>query len=131
MKLSFIASPFNALTSVKKLFQWEGKEQKSFDTLKDKIKTVLLALSDLQQPFEIETDASGYAMGAVLMQHKKPICYHSETFFKTIINYPTYDKELYALVQSVKKWKHSLMGKKKIIHTGHQPLQYIQSQTNL
>jgi hypothetical protein len=28
-----------------------------------------------------------------------------------VINYPTYDKELYALVQSVKKWNHYLMGK--------------------
>ena len=65
------------------------------------------------------------------MQHKKPICYHSETFSKTIINYPTYDKELYALVQSVKKWKHYLMGKETIIHTNHQPLQYLQSQTKL
>ena len=68
-------------------------------------------LPDLQQPFEIETNASGYAMGAFLMQYMKPICYHSETLSKTIINYPTYDKELYALVQSVKKWKHYLMGK--------------------
>ena len=95
-----------------KVFQWEGKEQKAFDTLKEKIsKNPVLALPDLQQPFEIEIDASGYAMGAVLMQHKKPICYHTETFSKTIINYPTYDKELCALVQSVKKWKHYLMGK--------------------
>ena len=65
------------------------------------------------------------------MQHKKPIRNHSKTFSKTIINYPTYDKELYALVQSVKKWKHYLMGKETIIHTNHQPLQYLQSQTKL
>jgi hypothetical protein len=45
--------------------------------------------------------------------------------------YPTYDKELYALVQSVKKWKHYLIGKETIIHTDHQPLQYLQSQTKL
>ena len=48
-----------------------------------------------------------------------------------MINYPTYDKELYALVQSVKKWKHYLIGKETIIHTDHQPLQYLQSQTKL
>ena len=77
---------------------------------------------DLQQSFEIETDASDYAMGAVLMQHQNPICYHSETFTTIVIIYPTYDKELYALVQSVKKWKHYLMGKETIIHIDHQPL---------
>lgn len=88
-------------------------------------------LPDLQQPFEIETDASGYAMGAVLMQKRKHICFHSETFTSAIINYPTYDKELFALVQSVKKWKHYLMGKETIIHTNHQPLHYLHSQTKL
>jgi hypothetical protein len=129
---SFIAAPLHALTSVKQVFQWGGKQQKSFETLKEKISTTpVLALPDLQQPFEIQTDASGYAMGAVLMQRGKPICYHSETFTQAVINYPTYDKELYALVQSVKKWKHYLMGKETIVHTDHQPLQYLQSQTKL
>ena len=91
--------------------------------MKEKISTTpILALLDLQRPFEIETDASDYAMGAVLMQHGKPICYHSETFNSVIVNYPTYDKELYALVQSVKKCKHYLMGKETIIHTDYQPL---------
>ena len=35
------------------------------------------------------------------------------------------------MVQSVKKWKHYLMGKETIIHTNHQPLQYLKLQTNL
>jgi len=56
------------------------------------------ALLDLKQPFEIQTNASEFVMGEILMQHGKPICYHSETFFNVAINYPTYDKELYALV---------------------------------
>ena len=88
-------------------------------------------MPDLQQPFEIETDASGYAMGAVLMQKRKPICFHSETFTSTVIYYPTYVKELFALVQSVKKWKHYLLGKETVNHTDHQPLQYIHSQSKL
>ena len=52
-------------------------------------------------------------------------------FNGVVINYPTYDKELYTLAKSVKKWKHYLMGKETIIHTDHQPLQYLQSQTKL
>ena len=63
------------------MFQWGGKHQKAFNTLKEKISTTpILALLDLQRPFEIQTDASDYAMGEVLTQHGKPICYHSETF---------------------------------------------------
>jgi hypothetical protein len=125
---SSIAAPLHVVTSVKQVFQWGGKQQKDFDTLKEKIISVpVLALPNLIQPFEIQTDASNYAMGAILLQYGKPICFHSETFNGVMINYPTYDKELYALVQSVKKWKHYLLGKETIIHTDHQPLQYLQS----
>ena len=128
MNFSFIASPLHALESVKKVFQWEGKETKSFDILKENINTdPVLGLLDLQQPFEIQNNPSSYAMGSILMQHKEPIWYHSET----IIKYATYEKELYALVQSVKKWKHYLMGKETNMHTDQQPLQYLQSQTKL
>ena len=70
-------------------------------------------------------------MGVVLKHHSKPICYHSKTFNCAVVNYPTYDKESYALVQSVKKWKHYLMGKEIVIHTDHQPLQYLHSQIKL
>jgi hypothetical protein len=117
---------------VKNTFQWGGKQQKAFDTLKEKISTApVLALQNLQYPFEIETYANGYTMGAVLMKYCNPICYHSETFNEVVVNYPTYDNELYALVQSVKKWKHYLLGKETIIHIDHQPLQYIQEQTKM
>jgi hypothetical protein len=108
---------------VKKTFQWEGKQQKYFDTLKEKISVApVLALLNLQHSFEIETDASGYAMGAVLIQYRKPICYHSENFNQVVVKYPTYDKEFSALLQSINKWKHYLLGKETIIHTDHEPL---------
>jgi hypothetical protein len=129
---SSIAAPLHAMTNIKEVFQWGGKQQRDFDALKENISSSpVLALHDLRQPFEIQTDASNYAMGAVLLQHGKPICFHFETFNGVVINYPTYDKELYALVQSVKKWKHYLLGKETITHTDHQPLQYLQSQTKL
>ena len=122
----------HAVTSVKHAFQWGGKKHKAFESLKEKINSALvLLLPDLRQPFEIQIDASDYAMGAVLLQHGKPIAFHFETFNGVVVNYPTYDKELYELVQSVKKWKHYLMGKETIVHTDHQPLQYLQSQSKL
>jgi hypothetical protein len=120
---SFIEDPLHALTNVKNTFQWGGKKKIYFDTWKEKTSTTpVLALSNIQQPFEIETDSNGYAMGAVLMQYRKPICYHSKTFNQVVVNYPTYDKEWYELVQIIKKWKNYLLGKETIIHTYHQPL---------
>ena len=52
----------------------------------------MLTLPDLQQPFEIETDASDYAIGVVLTQRGHPVAYHSETFSDTVHMYPTYEK---------------------------------------
>jgi hypothetical protein len=100
--------------------------------LKEKISTApVLSLSNIEHPFEIKTDFIGYAMGEVFMQYRKLICYHFETLKQYVVNYATYDKEFYALFQSVKKWKHYLLGKETIIHTDHQPLQYLQAQTKL
>ena len=51
---SLIAAPLHALTGLNKVFQWGGKQQKAFDTLKEKISTTpILALPDLQRPFKI------------------------------------------------------------------------------
>jgi hypothetical protein len=82
----------------------------------------VLALPSLHNPFDVERDASGYAMGVILIQGRRPILYHFEVFHGEIINYPTYENELYDLVQTKKNWKHYLMGKETIIHTDHQSL---------
>jgi hypothetical protein len=75
---SYILSPFHALTSTKQTFQWGGKKQKAFDELKEKISLSLVpSLLDLRQPFEIQTKARNYAMGAELLHHGKSICFHS------------------------------------------------------
>jgi hypothetical protein len=82
----------------------------------------VLAFHNLHKPFKVDTNANDYAMGAFLMQGSKPICYHYEMFHGGVLNYPTYNKELYTLVQIFKKWKHYIMVKKTIIHIDHQPI---------
>jgi hypothetical protein len=55
-------------------------QQKVFDDLKQCLcSSPMLSLPNLQQPFEIETDASDYVVGTVLTQHGHPMAYHSET----------------------------------------------------
>ena len=66
----------------------------------------MLTLPYLQQPFEIETDASDYAIGAALTQQGHSVAYHSETLSDTVHKYTTYDKEMYSIVQACRQWKH-------------------------
>jgi hypothetical protein len=52
----------------------------------------------MQKPFQIETDASNYVIGAILIQHGHPVAYHSETLSNVVHGYPTYDKDMYSIV---------------------------------
>lgn len=85
----------HALTKKNSKFEWTSKHEDTFLILKKKISEApVLAIQNLQRLFELETDAFGYAMGAILLQEGRPVAYHSEMFQGSQKNYPTYDKEL-------------------------------------
>ena len=83
-----------------------------------------------QRDFE-ETYEIGYVIEVVLMQGGICVCCYCKVFHRSILNYPPYDKGLYALVQDMKKWKHCFMGNKAIIHIDHQLLQYLKAHSKL
>ena len=62
------------------------------------------------------------------MQEKQPIAYFSEKLNGAALNYPTYDKELYALVRTLETWQHYLWPKEFVIHTDHESLKYLEGQ---
>jgi len=111
---------------------WGKAQQQAFDDLKYHLCLApVLSLPNLQKPFEIETDASDYVVGAVLTQHGHLVAYHSETLSNTIQKYPTYDKEMYSIVQACHQWKHYILGKETFIHIDHKPMQFIKTQWKL
>jgi hypothetical protein len=131
---SHIAWALNQVTrgGGKAKFVWGLSQQQAFDDLKKRLfSSLVLSLPDLQHPFEIETDASNYVVGVVLTQHGHPVAYHSETLSYVVHKYPTYDKEMYSIVQACRWWRHYILGKEKFIHTDHKPLQFMQTQGKL
>jgi hypothetical protein len=129
---STIASPL--IEIVKKVvgFKWEEEQENAFSLLKSKlISTPLLSLPDFNKAFEIECDASGIGIGAVLMQEKRPIAYFSEKLNGATLNYPTYDKDLYAVVRALKTWQHYLWPREFVIYTDHQSLKHLKGQGKL
>lgn len=87
----------------------------------------ILQYPDFSKQFILTTDASNYALGAVLSQgkHDLPVCYASRTLSKSEINYSTIEKELLGIVWSIKYFRPYLYGQKFIIRTDHKPLVWL------
>ena len=124
-----IAAPLNALTKKGVPFSWGTTQEAAFVMLKDKLTHApLLQLPDFNKTFELECDASGIGLGGVLLQEGKPVAYFSEKLSGFVLNYFTYDKELYALVRTLETWQHYLWPKEFVIHSDHESLKHIRSQ---
>ncbi|MCI13270.1 hypothetical protein A2U01_0034387, partial [Trifolium medium] len=123
-----IATPLTALLR-KDSFIWTPEATIAFNALKLAMtKAPTLALPDFTQPFILETDASGIAMGAVLMQNSHPIAFFSKPFCPRLCKASTYICELHAITTAVKKWRQYLLGHKFIIYTDHQSLKELLTQ---
>jgi hypothetical protein len=127
-----LAQPLNELTRKEAEWSWGDRQQIAFNELKRRVTTEpVLAHPVLTDPFELEVDASGFAMGAVLLQKKEdgkkhPIAYYSKTLSAAEQNYDVYDLELLAIVNALDHWRPYLAGSphKIIIYSDHQNLLY-------
>ncbi|XP_006366953.1 uncharacterized protein [Solanum tuberosum] len=129
---STIAAPLTEVIKKDKVFTWGKEQDDAFNLLKDKLCSApLLQLLDFSKSFEVECDASGKGIGAVLMPDSKPIAYFSEKPSGATLNYLTYDKELYALVRALATWQHYLWPREFVVKTDHESLKYLKSQGKL
>ena len=126
------AAPLNELVKKNVKFEWGEKQEQAFDQLKKDLTTApVLALPNFDSTFEIDCDASGTGIGAVLKQEGRPVAYFSEKLSGAVLNYPTYDKELYAVIRALETWQHYLLPKEFVIHTDHESLKYLHGQGKL
>jgi len=100
---SQLACPLHQLSHQPK-FVWTPEDEHHFMKLNTTLCSApILQLPDMNHPFEIETNASQFAIGAVIKHGGHPITYHCETLTNAKVNYNTYDKEFYSLVHTLKK----------------------------
>mgnify|MGYP000620621369 CR=1 FL=1 len=85
---------------------------------------VLLAYPDYEKPFHIYTDASKFQLGAVIVQEDTPLAFFSRKLRKEQRNYTTGERELLAIVETLKEFQNMLLGFEIIVHTDHKNLTF-------
>jgi hypothetical protein len=99
-----------------KSFKWTEEDEKSFNILNEKItEQLILVLLGFGKTFQVRCDVSGVAIGVVLSQDNRRVAYFSEKLNDTKRKYSTCDKEFYAIIQALKKWRHYLIPKEFVL----------------
>jgi hypothetical protein len=109
--------PLNELLTKKEFF-WREKEDEAFRKIKEEYSDgKILIIIDLEKQIWVYADASDYAIGSEISQldengKRRPVLFYSRKLLPAEMNYSTADKELLAIVQTMKKFQHYLRGTK-------------------
>ena len=127
---SAIARPLHALSKKNARFEWTTECQEAFDELRRRLTTApVVSLPRDEGEYRLDTDASNWAIGAVLSQvqdaEEKVIAYGSRLYSKSESQYCTTRKEMLAVVFFTKYFKQYLLGRKFLIRTDHAALQWL------
>jgi len=109
---SHIARPLFNLTKKETPWNWTTECNMAFETLwQTMIMLPVLMLPDHEKPFTLITDASDYVTGAILEQRdalgwSHLIAYFSKSLQPAEQNYEIHDKELLAIIHTLKHFWH-------------------------
>lgn len=135
---SRIIAPMTRLLKKDINFCFDDAAVKAFESIKASFTHAgILKHFDPSLETVIETDSSDYAISGILSQYHDrklfPVAFMSRKMNPAERNYEIHDKELLAIVETVKIWRHYLEGMKHpfTILTDHQALTYFQTSKTL
>ncbi|KAL0381307.1 UNVERIFIED_CONTAM: Retrovirus-related Pol polyprotein from transposon, partial [Sesamum angustifolium] len=112
-----IVAPLTDLLKCK-AFPWMSITPSAFSDFKlTMISRLVLHLPDFSLPFDVPTDASQMAIGAMLSQQHYPIAFFSKKLSAHMKAASAYDREMLAISEVVRKWRQYLLGRKFHIYT--------------
>ena len=93
-----------------------------------------LSIIDLKKQFSLYVDSSNYAVGAALTQpdamgHERPIAFASSKLTETQQRWATIEKEAYAALWALQKYKYWLYGRSVILYSDHNPITFLTETT--
>lgn len=123
-------APLTKLLSKNCPWIWGPEQQEAFDWIKQAIISApVLIRPDFSMPFQVHSDASNYAVGAVLTQmrdgYEHPICFASRTLSKAERNYSVTEKECLGVIFAVEKMRPHIQGYHFTIVTDHASLKWL------
>lgn len=84
---------------------------RAFEDMKDAVEKSVLHAIDDNVPFVVETDASDHTIAATLNQSGRPVAFFSRMLSKSERKHSSVEKEAYAIVEALRKWRHYLVGR--------------------
>ena len=120
-------------------WKWDKEQQDAFAALKSSICSApclhLIDYSAGSGSLELHTDASNVALSGVLFQRvngvNKPVAFYSRKLNGAEQNYSATDREMLAIVASLRHFRHYIQGLPISVHTDHAALTYFFTQPNL
>ncbi len=92
-------------------FPMSQDAQTVFESLKTDIANSVVSAINEDIPFEVETDASDYAIAATLNQNGRPVAFFSRMLHGPEISHASVEKEAKAIIEAVRHWRHYLTGR--------------------
>ena len=125
IRRSHILTPLTKLTSKTIKWEWGPEQTKAFEDIKKIVsKETLLTYPNFKIPFEIHTDASDRQIGSVISQNNLPIAFYLRKLTYAQTKYTVTERELLAIVETLKEFRNILLGHIIKVYTDHKNLTY-------